>query len=213
MQRHFTYPRVSEHLVRHAAGFVSRLRRDTGGNSAIEFALIAPILMLMLLGTIEAGRAININRHFTTAVQTAGDLVAREEYLGTSKGDAKINLDAMMQSIRHLMQPYSSDGLAIGIFSVQASSKNAADTTVVWNYSYRDKKSVPGECSNYKLPDNLVEKGASVIVVDAEYTYDSIFGRYVPGFGALSLFKDKSYHSPRNSTVEYVKGDNGVNRC
>jgi len=213
MQRYSTHPRVSEHLVRHAARFFLRLRRDTSGNSAIEFALLAPILMLMLLGTVEAGRAININRHFTTAVQTAGDLVAREEFLGTSKSDARINLDAMMQSIHHLMQPYSSDGLAIGIFSVQASSKDAGDTKVIWNYSYKDKKSVPGECSKYPLPDRLVEKGGSVIVVDAEYTYQSVFGRYVPGFGALSLFKDKSYHSPRNSTVEYVKGDNGVNRC
>lgn len=213
MQRHSTDSRSSGRLLRQAAHLISRLWRDASGNSAIEFGLLAPILMLMLLGTIEAGRAININRQFTTAVQTAGDLVAREEFLGTSKGGAKINLDAMMQSIRHLMQPYSSDELAIGIFSVQASPKDAADTKVTWNYSYKDKKSVPGECSNYSLPSHLVEKGGSVIVVDAEYKFDSIFGRYVPGFGALTRFTDKSYHSPRNSTVEYVKGDNGLNRC
>jgi len=213
MQHQSIFSRFSDHLFGQAAHVLSRLRRDTGGNSAIEFGLIAPILMLMLLGTIEAGRAININRHFTDAVQTAGDLVAREEFLGASKGDAKINLDAMMQSIRHLMEPYSSDQLAIGIFSVQAAPKDAADTKVIWNYSYKDKKAVPAECARYALPNHLVEKGGSVIVVDAEYKYDSIFGRYVPGFGALSVFKDKSYHSPRNSTVEYVKGDNGLNRC
>ncbi|HWK40237.1 MAG TPA: TadE/TadG family type IV pilus assembly protein [Hyphomicrobium sp.] len=213
MQRYPTYSRVSDRLVRQAASLASRLWRDTSANSAIEFALLAPLVLLMLLGTIEAGRAINIERHFTSAVQTAGDLVAREEFLGTSKAGAQTNLDAMMQSIRHLMQPYNSDGLAIGIFSVQASSKNAGDTKVIWNYAYKNKKAVPGECSSYTLPNHLVEKGGSVIVVDAEYTYDSIFGRLVPGFGALSLFKDKSFHSPRNSTVEYVKGDNGVNRC
>ena len=40
--------------------------------------------MLMLLGTVEGGRAVNTDRHFTSAVATAGDLVAREEYLGNS---------------------------------------------------------------------------------------------------------------------------------
>ena len=213
MRGHHRFARPGSRRAVEMAHLLSRLRRDTSASSAIEFGLLAPLLMLMLLGTIEAGRAINIERHFTSAVQTAGDLVAREEFLGTTKTGAKNNLDAMMDSIRHLMQPYNSDNLAIGIFSVQASAKNAADTEVIWNYSYKNKMSVPGECTSYTLPKDLVVKGSSVIVVDAEYTYNSLFSQFVPGFGALSLFKDKSYHSPRNSTVEYVKGDNGVNRC
>jgi Flp pilus assembly protein TadG len=190
-----------------------RAWRATDGGAAIEFGFLAPLLMLMLLGTIEGGRAVNIDRHFTSAVATAGDLVAREEFLGTSSSGAKGNLDSMMGSIAHMMAPYNADDLSIGIFSVQASPTNASDTKVVWSYSYKGKMSVPSKCQSYALPANLVPKGGSVIVVDAKYKFTPLFGDYVPGFGSLGEFKEKGYHSPRNSCVDYVKNDNCTNSC
>jgi Flp pilus assembly protein TadG len=97
------------------------LRGDVRGAAAVEFGILAPVLMLILLGIIEGGRAINIDRQFTSAVNTAGDLVAREENLGTSSSAATANLNDMMESIKHLMAPYDPSKLKIGIFSVQAS--------------------------------------------------------------------------------------------
>jgi Flp pilus assembly protein TadG len=190
-----------------------RLWRDASGGAAIEFAFLAPLLMLMLLGTVEGGRAVNIDRHFTSSVSTAGDLVAREEFLGETSSGAKGNLDAMMGSIAHMMAPYKADDLSIGIFSVQASPTNATDTKVVWSYSYKGKMAVPAKCARYTLPANLVPKGGSVIVVDAKYKFTPLFGDYVPGFGSIGELTDKSYHSPRNSCVDYVKGDNCTNSC
>lgn len=187
--------------------------RNTQGGAAIEFGFLAPLLLLMLLGTIEIGRAVNTDRHFTSAVGTAGDLVARERFLGSSPSGAEGNLESMMKSIRHLMQPYDSSDLKLGIFSVQASPTNADDTKVVWSYSYNGMPNVPAECSAYALPPNLVGKGGSVIVVEASYKYKSLFGSYVPGFSSTMDWTDKSYHSPRNSCVDYVEGDNCTNSC
>ena len=187
-------------------------RGDVRGAAAVEFGFLAPVLMLILLGIIEGGRAINIDRQFTSAVNTAGDLVAREEYLGTSSSDAKINLDDMMESIKHLMAPYDPTKLKIGVFSVQASPNNASDTKVVWNFSYNGG-TAPTKCQAYALPPNLVTKGGSVIVVDAQYNFTPLFGSYVPGFGSLGELKEKSFHSPRNACVDYAKGDNCLNPC
>ncbi len=82
------------------SAFAVRFARHSDGAAAVEFGFLAPLLLLMLLGTIEIGRAVNTDRHFTAAVGTAGDLVAREEFLGKSTSAAPSNLDGMMKSVR-----------------------------------------------------------------------------------------------------------------
>ena len=37
--------------------FLNRVRRDSGGSMVIEFALIAPVLIMMLLGVVQVGVA------------------------------------------------------------------------------------------------------------------------------------------------------------
>ena len=119
--------------------------------------MLAPLLTLTLLGTIEMSRAINMDREFNQATDMTGDLVAREQFLGTSQNDALTNLNAMVASVQEVMQPYDTASLALGIFSVQASPTNANDTRVVWSYSYNGK-SVPSKCQNYTLPAGLVPR-------------------------------------------------------
>lgn len=184
-----------------------RLWRNRRGAAAVEFAYLAPVLLLMLLGTIEIGRAVNIDRHFVSATAMAGDLVAREQWLGTSASDAEQNLDGMMQSIEHVMRPYDASSLKLAIFSVRASTTDADDTKVEWSYSYNNKEA-PQKCDAYALPDGLIGKGGSAIVVESSYLYKPLFADFVPGIRGNMEWTDKSIHSPRNSCVDYVKGDN-----
>jgi Flp pilus assembly protein TadG len=190
-----------------ARSALRRLWDNSQGVAAIEFAYLAPVLTLMLLATIEVGRAINVDRHFTMATATMGDLVAREEYLGDSSSDATANLKSMMDAIEHIMEPYDASTLKLGVFSVRASSTNASDTKVEWQYSHNGM-SVPAKCQAYALPAGIVDKGGSVIVVESSYNYKPLFADIVPGTSGNITWTDRSYHSPRNSCVDYVKGDN-----
>ena len=178
---------------------------DARGTAAIEFAQIAPILLLMLLGTIETGRAINMDRQFTSATAMTGDLVTQEEYLGTSSSNALANLNGMMGSIGQVMKPYDATLLKLAVISVQASPTNASDTKVQWTYSYNGKP-VPAKCSAYALPAGLIDKGGSVIVVESTYLFKPLFADFVPGITGDITWTDKSFHSPRmNACVDYVK--------
>jgi len=190
-----------------ARDLLNLFRRDARGDAAVEFAFLAPLLLLMLLGTIELGRALNIDRQFASATATAGDLVAREAYLGDTTSAATANLASMMLSIKHIMQPYDSSSLKMGIFSVRASSTDPNDTYVEWAYPFNGM-SVPSKCQKYTLPENLLGEGESVIVVDASMVFKPLFGDYVPGITGDMTWTDKSYHTPRNSCVDYVKGNN-----
>jgi len=185
---------------------LERLGQDKRGGAAVEFAYLTPLLILMLLGTMELGRAINIDREFTMATGMTGDLVAREKFLGTTSGDAKTNLDAMMLAITHIMQPYDSSSLKLGVFSVQASPTDANDTRVVWSYSFNGQ-SVPSKCDAYSLPSGLIGKGGSTIVVESSIVFKPLFTNVIPGISGNLTWTDKSYHSPRNSCVDYVEND------
>jgi len=184
-----------------------RMWRESQGAAAVEFAYLAPVLILMFLSTIEIGRAINVDRHFTVATATAGDLVAREEWLGTSNSNAKANLDSMMKAIEHLMQPYDASTLKLAIFSVRAATGDADDTKVEWSYSFNGQ-SAPSKCEEYTLPSGLIDAGGSAIVVESSYIFTPLFADFVPGISGNMNWTDKSFHSPRNSCVDYVKGDN-----
>ncbi len=147
------------------------------GAAATEFAYLAPLLILMLLGTIEIGRAISMDRHFSLATSTASDLVAREESLGTSDANAQTNLKAMMDSIQLMMKPYDASTLKMGVFQVRASPDDATDTRVDWSYSFNGY-TVPSQCDTYALPSGLVDAGASVIVVEFELRLPSAVRRF-----------------------------------
>jgi Flp pilus assembly protein TadG len=193
-------------------GMLSRTWFDTRGAAAVEFALIAPLLMLALLATVELGRAINMDRQFTTATSMTGDLVAREEYMGTSSANAETNLESMMDSIQHVMKPYDASSLRLGVISVRASTADANDTKVEWSYPFNGM-TVPGKCTTYSLPKDFLAKGGSTIVVVSEFTFKPLFGSFVPGITGNMTWEDKSYHTPRNSCVDYVKGDNCTLKC
>jgi Flp pilus assembly protein TadG len=189
--------------------FVSLLRRlwrDGRGGAAIEFGYIAPLLLLLLLGTIEMGRAIDMNRHFGMVTAALSDLVAREEYLGDTESESSTNLGHMMEAIEHMMKPYDASSLKFSVFQVRASPNNASVTRVDWAYSHN--MHVPSECEVYALPAGLVEKGGSVIVVQSEYQFHPLFADFVPGITGDMTWTENSMHSPRNSCVDYVKGDN-----
>jgi Flp pilus assembly protein TadG len=55
-----------------AAAFVRKLRGDHSGASAVEFALIAPLLFVMLFGIIQFGLALNNYVELTDAVRNGG---------------------------------------------------------------------------------------------------------------------------------------------
>ncbi|HEY1629794.1 MAG TPA: TadE/TadG family type IV pilus assembly protein [Rhizomicrobium sp.] len=61
---------------------LSRLKRDKSGSAAIEFAVIAPVLFLFLMGTIETG----VIYFASSTLQNATDDAARQVRTGQGSG-------------------------------------------------------------------------------------------------------------------------------
>lgn len=209
---------------RTAARASRRILNNSQGIAAVEFGFIAPIMLLMLLGTIEISRAITIDRRFGLATAMIADLITRERDIvqdganilnGLPPGggdDANPN-DGIYGVVRHVMGPYDNGTLKISVIPVKADPNDETNTKV---YAATDNRPALGGgveelayCTPYTLSDNLLSKGASVIVVKTSYEFRPILVDYVIGG---TTWTDTATLAPRNNCVDF-DGDECVSGC
>jgi Flp pilus assembly pilin Flp len=168
-----------------------RFRRNADGVAAVEFGLLVPLLFVMFIGTLEIGQAVGLDRRVSMATASTTDLIARE------KTASPASLDGVMQIIKHLLTPYDSTRLAIGIVAVRADSNNPAITTVDWSYG----ANVPTKCSAYPMPVGLLGAGATAIIVEGRYDYEPLLVTHF--LNSSVTLQDKATVSPRYSCVDF----------
>jgi Flp pilus assembly protein TadG len=188
---------------------LARLGASKDGIAAVEFAYLAPVMLLIFVGAFEVSRAIGVDRRFSIITSMTGDLVAREEIVDDAK------LGGVMQVIEHVMKPYDPSSLKIGVISVQLENNVPK---VKWAYAHNGA-SVPPKCSQMStddLPPGLLGDNGSVILVKSSYTYEPFFVNYdelMVAFkenGSWKEWKEKSTHSPR---VAQCVGDAANPKC
>ncbi|MSP81437.1 MAG: pilus assembly protein [Alphaproteobacteria bacterium] len=164
---------------------------DRRGVAASEFALLLPVMVLFLFGTVEVGNAILIQRKVTAAVQTAADLTAQ----ATAVDDTDIaNLFEAMNAV---IEPYPEGDAAYIIESVI--DDGGGNEVIDWVDAQGGGGGAPGDAVD--LPTGLLLAGGSVIVAQVTYNYTPVFGDLVTGAFAIS---DIAYLRPRR-TAQIVR--------
>ncbi len=144
------------------SGFFTRFRRDRRGVSAVEFALIAPILITFYFALAELTQAMMADRRAGHAASAVGDLVAQHNSI-TSR-----NLDGIFIIADKIIEPFPVDTLKIRVSSVSQST--AGVKKLEWSYANKRQTKLTKIPT---LPTGLLGDGQSVIVAEASYTYDS----------------------------------------
>jgi Flp pilus assembly protein TadG len=194
----------SQRLPRSFKIAARKLLRNKQGVAAIEFGLLAPILLLMLLGTIEVSRAVSIDRKFGLVTSVIADLVAREKTITAA------DVTAMYDVAQHIMKPWDAATLKIAIIPVKANPTNENDTKVYASTTNRPSLNGATQLSKgsaYSLTTGLLEKGSTVIVVQSQYTYTPLFTQTIIG---NMTWNDKAILTPRNSCVDFDPPSNCV---
>ena len=166
-----------------------RLLRDQRGVSAIEFALIAPIMILIYFGLVEFSQGFMAERRSSHAASIVADLVAQSSQ--TSKKD----LDSIFQVGDVVMKPFAASGLSIIVSSVTVDSRGVA--TVEW--SHANGRNLPPRAPRSRvadLPPDLITAGETVILGETEYRYTSAAAQVLPD-GAV--FERRYFLLPRST--------------
>ncbi len=138
-----------------------KLARDEKGVSAVEFAFIAPVLILAYFGVAELCGAMLAERKASHTASAIGDLVAQAS---TIHDTDMTNIFAIGSII---MSPDPTTTLGMRVTCVQASS--AGVTTVAWSNASGTMTASSGSIT---IPANLIGASQSIIKSDVTYTYN-----------------------------------------
>ncbi len=154
---------------------IKNFRNDCHGVAAIEFALTAPFMALLLIGVVELTNYITAIRKVGAAAHTAADLIAQETDISTS------DLSTIFQASRYVIDPLNDANLTLGAASVRY-DVDTGDPEEDWTGNYNS-----GSVSNSTTQaTGLGSAGESVIIVTATYAYTPAFTLVLSGTYTIS---------------------------
>lgn len=163
------------------------------GLAAVEFALIAPVMILMFYGVVELSAAVDCNARVSRVASTVADLVAQSPTVSTADTTNIFNAG------NAILFPYTSANAKIVISSLVDDGKGAAK--VAWSDAQNATPRTVG--STVSVPAGLVISGSGSSVIYAEITY-----KFVPAvsyfLGGSVTLSNTFYSKPRRSlTVKH----------
>jgi Flp pilus assembly protein TadG len=170
-----------------------QLRRTERGGAFVEFALIAPVLMLMALATFEMHGLLRASETAARAALQTADLVARETVTTATE----------LNDMRALTRK------SLGLADAQAGSITIQIASIGFNTATGASELRWRNVSGSTLPitlsdaDGLGGKGESVIQVIAVYDHTSAFSFLFP---TAMRFRDVAWARPRNTRMITLDG-------
>lgn len=159
---------------------------DERGVSAVEFAMLLPLMLSLYLGSVEVSQGIGADRKVTLTARTICDLVSQVSSIGN--GDMTNALNASSA----VMAPFPTSNLQVTVSSVKIDA--AGKATVDWSDSFNGTARTTG--STVTLPAALNVANTSLIWSEVQYTYKPVIGYVMTG--TLTL-KEQMYMRPRVS--------------
>lgn len=164
-------------------GLFRRLKGDERGMSAVEFALLAPVLIAFYFGMAEFCQGFMAQKRMGHVSSMVADLVAQEETVAIA------NLDDIFDIGGLIMKPFSTTPLKQRVTSV---TRTAGVAKVDW--SRGDGMAARSVGSTVTLPADLIANGESIVMSEATYDYDSPVDYLMP---AITRFSHIYYLRPR----------------
>jgi Flp pilus assembly protein TadG len=167
-----------------------RLLRDESGVSAIEFALILPLMLMLVFGTADVTEAVSARRKVTLVADAASDLVAQVREVDGAY------LDNVFTAGSAILAPFDASRLSIVVSSIVIDDEGNA--TVAWS---RGSNAVArAKNDSFPIPPDLVNQ-TSLVVAEVAFSF-------VPtiGYGVIDnlTLAETTYSRPRPASASSV---------
>jgi len=163
-----------------------RLRRDQSGVSAVEFAMLLPLMITLYLGTVEISQAVGIDRKVTLTTRTVADLASQVTSINNT------DMSNLLDASSAVIIPYDTSKLKVTVSEVDIDANGTAK--IKWSDTRGGTARAVG--ATVTLPTALNVANTSLIWGEVSYTYTPTIGYVVTGSLNLS---DQIYMRPRLS--------------
>lgn len=169
--------------------------RDQAGVSAVEFALILPLMLMIFFAGYVVADAITIRRKVAITSRTVADLTTQVSSLTTSQ------MSTILSSASAVLAPYSTSSLSIRLSEITV---NAAGTlaNVTWSTA---SNTTPLTCSAaVTIPSTMLQSNAVYILSQVSYNFVPAVGSNITKITGNLTLSDTLYMVPRiSASVSY----------
>jgi Flp pilus assembly protein TadG len=161
------------------------------GATAVEFALILPIMISIYLGTVEMSNGWAAYRQVSLVTGAAASLVAKQSSITTSQ------MSDYLSASTAIMTPFAATGITVTVSCISVASGKA---TVSWSSTLNGTARAKG--STVSIPSAFSSK-SKIVLNEVTYPYTSIVGYYISTTLPLSW---SLYKSPRLTSAPSFNG-------
>lgn len=145
---------------------VARLRQNEDGLAAIEFAILAPLLISMYFGLAEVASAVAVNRSVSHATNVAGDLAAQ-----TSNID-KTDLEDVLSATIRVMNIKNPSGATIQLDSWARDSDGK--NTLIGSAIMNSGAAALPDFDPADIDNSLMSENSGILVARIAYNYSPL---------------------------------------
>ncbi len=163
-------------------------RRDQRAVSAVEFALLAPMMIGLYLGGVEISEGISVDRKVTLAAGAVANLAAQNDVLSVT------DMTNVLDATSTIIAPYSADPMKITVSCINIDANKVA--TVKWSVT----RNGTIRSGSIALPAALQVANTQLLFGEVSYTYTPTVGHVIKSSINLS---DTVYMAPRITAPKY----------
>jgi Flp pilus assembly protein TadG len=164
-----------------------RFAADQRGVSAVEFAILLPLMLTLYLGGVEVSQAVSADRKTTLVAHTVGDLTAQASNVTTA------DMTNVLNAASAVAYPFAAANLRVTVSSVCINSTGTV-ATIAWSRTLNGTAR-SGTVTSL-IPSALMVASTSLVWGEASYAYRPTIGWTITG--TLNL-GDKFFLRPRLS--------------
>ena len=165
-----------------------RLARDKRGVSAVEFALLAPMMIGLYLGCVEISDGVGADRKVSLTAAALANLTSQVTTISSS------DMGNILDASTAIIAPYSASKLKMSVSCLNIDATGKA--TVKWSVT----RNGTAQSGVLTIPAALAVPNSQLIFSEVSYAYTPTIGYTITGTLNLS---DRMYMSPRITAPVY----------
>jgi Flp pilus assembly protein TadG len=163
-----------------------RFAQDRRGVSAVEFAMLLPLMVTLYLGAVEISQGVAIDRKVTLTTRTVADLASQVSSINNA------DMTNLLNATAAVVTPYDQSKLKVVVSAVTIDNNGTAK--IAWSDTLGGTARSVG--ATVTLPTALNVNNTTLIWSEVNYSYKPTIGYVVTGTLSLS---DQIFMRPRLS--------------